>query len=201
MPSDAGAARGRGTTRKAVLKAAMEAIADVGADRVRIQDVADRAGISSGHVIYYLKNRERILVETLLLSEADLAERRDRQLGRTATWRDALETLVRLYLPSGSSDTRWKLWAQLIARPPTDAETLKALARVIDSWSEALAHVLRDGVEAGSLPAVECDAIAYRTCRLMDGYSLEILLGTPGRSRTWAVRSVLATLERDLSMG
>jgi hypothetical protein len=35
------------------------------------------------------------------------------------------------------------------------------------------------------------------TCRLMDGYSLEVLLGGPGRTRAWAVRSVLTALGRE----
>ncbi len=34
----------------------------------------------------------------------------------------------------------------------------------------------------------------------MDGYSLEVLLGGPGRSRAWAVRSVLAALGREVGV-
>jgi hypothetical protein len=32
----------------------------------------------------------------------------------------------------------------------------------------------------------------------MDGYSLEVLLGSPGRTRAWAVASVTRALEREL---
>jgi hypothetical protein len=34
----------------------------------------------------------------------------------------------------------------------------------------------------------------------MDGYSLEVLLGGPGRSRAWAVRAVLAALGREVEV-
>lgn len=181
--------------RAKVLTAAMAVIADVGPDRVRVQDVAERAGMSPGHVMYYFGNRDRILVDTLLLSEADLAARRDRRLAGASGTRDALDRLVRLYLPSGPDDVRWKLWAQLIARPPQDEPTLAAFAEVVDSWAAALTAVLAAGVERGDLDCPDPQALAYRTCRLMDGYSLEVLMGTPGRSRAWAVREVLAFLD------
>jgi AcrR family transcriptional regulator len=182
-----------------VLTAAMEVIAELGPDRVRVQDIAARAGMSAGHVMYYFGNRDRILLDTLLLSETDLAARRDRRIASAADPHQALTRIVRLYLPTGADDVRWTLWAQLIARPPKDAETLQAFGAVIDSWSQALAGVIAAGVGAGRFRCPAPDTLAYRTCRLMDGYSVEVLLGTPGRTRAWAVREVLAGLEEALS--
>ena len=183
-----------GRARAKVLAAAMAVVADVGPDRVRVQDVAERAGMSAGHVMYYFRSRDRILVDTLLLSEADLAARRDRRLAGAGTTAEALDRLVRLYLPAGPDDVRWKLWAQLVARPPRDPETLAAFADVVDSWAATLAGVLADGAARGEARCDDPAALAYRTCRLMDGYSLEVLTGTPGRTRAWAVREVLAFL-------
>lgn len=193
--SDAGA---KPSVRAKVLRAAMEAIAEVGPDRVRVQDVADRAGMSTGHVMYYFGRRERILVDTLLLGEADLGVQRDRRVAAASDVWEALDRIVRLYLPSGPDDVRWKLWAQLIARPPQDDETLRAFGAVIDSWAQALRDVVARGAEAGTVRCADPTTLAYRTCRLMDGYSLEVLLGTPGRTRAWAVREVRAALEESL---
>ncbi len=186
------------SARAKVLKAAMEVMAEVGPDRVRVQDIAARAGMSAGHVMYYFGKRDRILVDTLLLSEADLATTRDRRIAAAAGPVDALDRLVRLYLPTGADDVRWKLWAQLVARPPQDVETLTAYSAVIDSWAECLAGILADGVDAGVLTCADPSAYANRACRLMDGYSLEVLLGAPGRTRTWAVAEVSAALASDL---
>lgn len=188
----------RPSQRAKVLKAAMEVMAEVGPDRVRVQDIAERAGMSAGHVMYYFGKRDRILVDTLLQSEADLVATRDRRLAAADGPRDALDRLVRLYLPSSSSDLRWKLWAQLVARPPQDPETLGAYADVIDSWAAALVGVVNAGVEAGVFACDDPEELAYRACRLMDGYSLEVLLGSPGRTRAWAVASVTRALEREL---
>ncbi len=187
-------------TRAKVLKAALAAIAEVGADRVRVQDVADRAGISTGHVMYYFGSRDRILIDTLLLSEADLTEELSKRIRRAAGPGEAIEKLVRIYLPSGANDVRWKLWAQLIARPPSDPETRRHLVTVIDTWADSLTQLLTAGVKEGVLTCDDPADVAYRACRLMDGYSLEVLLGTPGRSRAWAVRSILAALGREVGL-
>lgn len=188
----------RPSARAKVLKAAMEVMAEVGPDRVRVQDIAERAGMSAGHVMYYFGKRDRILVDTLLLSEADLATTRDRRIASAADPLEALDRLVRLYLPTGAADVRWKLWAQLVARPPQDVETLTAYSAVIDSWARCLAAIIEDGAAAGVLTCEQPAAYADRACRLMDGYSLEVLLGAPGRTRAWAVAQVSDALAGDL---
>ncbi|MBK9740353.1 MAG: TetR family transcriptional regulator C-terminal domain-containing protein [Actinobacteria bacterium] len=190
---------GKPQMRARVLKAAMVAIAEVGPDRVRVQDIADRAGMSTGHVLYYFGRRDRILIDTLLLSEVDLAAVRDRRLARTPDAWAAVDVLARLYLADGPTDVRWKLWAQLIARPPTDAQTVRAFAEVIDSWGIALENVIRRGVATGVMRTDDPAEVAYRTCRCMDGLSLEILLATRGRSRAWAVRLVNDSVRRELA--
>ncbi len=192
----AGTKDARGSRARAkVLAAAMEVVAEVGPDRVRVQDIAAKAGMSAGHVMYYFGNRDRILVDTLLLGEADLATRRDRRVAAATDVVDAVERLVRLYLPTGPDDVRWRLWAQLVARPPRDEETRRVFGDLVDSWAASLATLLARGVEAGELACDDPSGLAYRTCRLMDGYSLEVLMGIPGRNRAWAVREVLAFLD------
>jgi AcrR family transcriptional regulator len=188
------------SVRAKVLKAAMEVAAERGPDRLRVQDIAERAGMSPGHVMYYFGKRDRILVDTLLLAESDLAAQRDRRLASAASPVEALDRLVRLYLPAGAEDVRWKLWAQLVARPPRDAETLAAYTAVIDSWADALARVIREGEASGDFACDEVEEVAARSCRLMDGYALEVLLGAPGRTRAWAVAQVRAALDRELAV-
>lgn len=198
-PEDAPTHAVKPSVRAKVLKAAMEVAAERGPDRVRVQDIAERAGMSPGHVMYYFGKRDRILVDTLLLAESDLAAQRDRRVAGATTPGEALDRLVRLYLPSGADDVRWKLWAQLVARPPRDAETLAAYTSVIDSWATSLAGVIEAGVESGEFACDDPVSVAARSCRLMDGYALEVLLGAPGRTRAWAVGQVAEALRRELA--
>ncbi len=184
-----GAGRSKPQVRTRVLHAALAAVEEVGPDRVRVKDIADRAGMSSGHVLYYFGDRDRILLDTLLLSEADHADARARLVARTSDPAEAVDKLCRLYLPTGARDVRWALWAQMLARPPEDAPTRRALRDVADAWAATLAGLLGTLVSDEPGPAV----VAYRQCRLMDGLALEVLLGGPGRARSWAVAEATAS--------
>jgi len=190
---------GRPEVRAKVLDAALLAAAESSPGPVKVADIAQRARMSPGHVMYYFKRRDRIVAETLLHAESQLAARRDRQLAGLALPDERLEALVRLYLPASRNDPRWRLWAQLLASPPDDAATRASFAAVTDSWSDALASVIRDGCAAGSMSCTDPGAAAYQACRLMDGYGLEVLMGLPGRGRAWAVRAVLAAVRRSVA--
>lgn len=190
---------GRPEVRAKVLRAAFLAAAEAAPGPVKVADIARRAEMSPGHVMYYFQRRDRIVAETLLHAERELAVKRDKQLARAVDAGQALEILVRLYLPTGRADPRWRLWAQLLASAPDDGQTRVDFAGVIDSWADALARVVAAGCDQGSMTCEDPVAAAYQACRLMDGYALEVLMGAPGRSRTWAVRSVLDAVRRSLS--
>lgn len=186
------------SVRHKVLKAAMEVIAERGADRARIQDIAKRADMSPGHVMYYFGKRDRILIDVLLHSEAELSDRLRRRVASAPSPLEALDRVVRLYLPVGPADVRWTLWAQLFARPPRDAQTLRDFTAVTDLWASTLAAVVADGVADGTFTCQQPAEVAYDCARLMDGYSLEVLIGAPGRSRGWAMARVRSALDRTL---
>ncbi len=177
--------------RAHVLKAALQAIEDVGFERLRVKDIADRAGMSTGHVLYYFGSRDRLLVSTLLLSEADLDERRGAELDGLPP-EAALARLVELYLPTSAQDVRWRLWAQVIAKPPSDAGTLARLDGFFRSWAAELA-----GIARRLSPGLDADDFAVRHCRLMDGLASDVLLGTGDAARARA--TALAAMRRELA--
>jgi AcrR family transcriptional regulator len=186
------AGRSKPEVRARVLAAALAMAEELGPDRVRVQDIAVRAGMSSGHVLYYFGDRERILLDTLLMTEAQLAERRTRAVQRATGVDDAVDRVCRLYLPTGHRDVHWTLWAQTVARPPTDGATRAALRRGVDEWSECLALIMSRGIDEGLCGGFEPRPTAERLCRYMDGLALEVLVGSPGRSRSWAVGEAAA---------
>jgi AcrR family transcriptional regulator len=170
-----------------VLRAALSAFEELGADKVRVQDIAERAGMSPGHVLYYFTDRDHILMSTLMLSEENLAARRDRAVEKATDFDDAVERFTRLYLPTGPRDVRWALWAQMIARPPTDAGERKRLLDTADGWTSCLAALIAEHRGTHS-STQDCLVAADRYCRLMDGLAMEVLLAGPGRGRSWALR-------------
>jgi AcrR family transcriptional regulator len=186
--------------RDRVLAAAIEAIAERGPDRVTVRDIASRAGISPSHVLYYFGRRDRILIETLRWSEADLTQRRRAELGRLRSPLKALRRFVALYLPVDAVDLRWNLWNQLVARPPTDPETLAMVGALEREWVDDLVELVRNGRETGAFSVSDPEAFALHARLLMDGVANDIVLGLPGRSASWGVAFVSSALESDLGV-
>ncbi len=64
-------------SRERILQASIDVITEVGIDRVRLAEIARRAGMSSGQVMYYFTSKEHILLETLAWQEhQETAQRR-----------------------------------------------------------------------------------------------------------------------------
>ena len=158
--------------REHVLNAAMEAIAEVGVDRLRMADIAGKAGMTPGHILYYFGRKDRILIETLHWSESDLERRRARELARISDPQKQLKKFVALYLPTERDDMRWRLWTQTWSHPTRDPETLAELERWIGSWKRDLVAIL----EAGGT-ARDAATIATLICYALDGISLDFLTG------------------------
>jgi AcrR family transcriptional regulator len=192
-------ARGDQQRRRAI-EAAIAAIAEVGVDALRMTDIAKRAGMTPGHILYYFDRKDRILVEALSWSEHDLAEKRRRALARDGSPRDRVRRFVDRYLPKGTADPRWNLWLQVGSRPPEDAETVTLFEELIDLWRDDLVELVREGVAQGVFvePELGLAEFARRGCWLLDGISLSLLSGSPGLLRRDAVRIGTEELETRL---
>lgn len=159
--------------RRRVLEAAVEAIADVGAEALTLADIASRAGMSAGHILYYFGNKDAILAETLAWSEHDLAVRRRQRLAEPPSDADPIALFVDLYLPHPGRDSRWNLWTQIQARPPTDPDQLRALDELSELWRADLAPVLPASLRGQEVRR----EVARASCYLLDGIALDLILG------------------------
>src|SRR5260370_39915342 len=64
--------RGEAARRRA-MEAAIAAVAELGGDRVRMADIAARAGMSTGHILYFFRRKAPLLLEALPGSGQDPA--------------------------------------------------------------------------------------------------------------------------------
>ena len=60
-----GSTRAGRRSRERILQASLDLITEAGIDRVRLAEIARRAGMSSGQLMYYFSSKEHILLETL----------------------------------------------------------------------------------------------------------------------------------------
>ena len=149
----------RDDPRERVLQAAMDAIAERGMAGLRMADVGERAGMSPGHILYYYRSKQGLLLETLRWSDDRLAEQRARELPALATARERLAHFIAIYLPTGAGHPEWLLWLQAWALGAENAEVAAATAELNARWAADLAALVRFGSERGEFAAVDAGSL------------------------------------------
>jgi AcrR family transcriptional regulator len=183
-----------------VLKASLDLITEVGIDQVRLTEIARRAGMSSGQVMYYFTTKEHILLETLAWQEHEDTRHRRTVLWKAAgVWRQ-LERFIDLYLPVGSADPSWILWTEAWARAPHSAEVSQFLDELMRPWREDLAEIVQRGLREGTfdLPAAPGDfTICF--CALLDGLAILHLHQRPDLPRKRLIELAMNAARMELT--
>src|SRR5919198_104258 len=108
--------------RQRVLEAALAAITERGIPDTRMADIAARAGMSPGHVLYYFRSKAHILTEVLRWNEDRFHEGLQAKLAKTTSARERLMHLIRDSIPDGRGDPHWLLWLEVWAMSPHDRD-------------------------------------------------------------------------------
>jgi AcrR family transcriptional regulator len=173
-------------SRDRVLHAAVELITEAGIDQVRIAELARRAGMSSGQVMYYFASKEHILLETLAWRDhQDLIRARASLARVTGPWRQ-LERFIGFYLPASPADPSWILWIEAWARAPHNRQVSIFLEELFAPWRDALAAIVVGGVQEGAFaPHAAPDDFTLRFAAMLDGLAIQLLwhLHRPSRKR------------------
>jgi AcrR family transcriptional regulator len=185
-------------TRDRVVEAARTAIAERGLHAVRMAHIAELAGMSSGHILYYFKSKDRILAETVAWSEARLADSRHEELAGIEDAQGRLMRYIELYIPGMPRDPYWSLWFEVYGRSPLDPEIAALSTELEQAWIDELADIIALGVRRGEFSQVDPDEFADRFCMMLGGYSMRLVAGRPGISRESTIRRVAAIAAREL---
>jgi AcrR family transcriptional regulator len=162
---------GRGSRRRAILVAAAQVISERGFADVRVADVAEAAGVSTGLVIYHFKTLDSLLIEALQLSEEDFRKAAARIIAAHAAPRDRFTELVRWALQPGEDllggSTLWiETWSQALRHPQIE----EARAKADQAWRELLRSVVPDREPA------QVDIVVNALAALLDGLAIQVAL-------------------------
>ncbi len=86
--------------REDVLAAVMATVAERGLDGLTMAGLGRAVGMSSGHLLYYFRTKDELLLQTLEWSENRLGAERRALLARPEGVRERLEAYIALYLPA-----------------------------------------------------------------------------------------------------
>jgi AcrR family transcriptional regulator len=168
--------------RVAMLRAALEVIAERGFPDTRIADVAERAGTSPALVIYYFRNKDNLLTEAMRLAEDlwyDLGARRMETLASAAA---RLEEIVSMtFLAEGDDELpdSWKLWLDLWAQSVHHPEVARVREEFDSHWRETIADIVRGGQASGEFIELDATEFAITLSALLDGLAIQIALYDP----------------------
>ncbi|MEU1401123.1 TetR/AcrR family transcriptional regulator [Streptomyces sp. NPDC005728] len=199
----AGAARARRNAppREEVLVAAMDMIAERGLEKLTMAGLGREVGMSSGHLLYYFRSKDELLLQTLEWSEGRLGAERSRLLTRPGSARERLEAYVDLYVPEGHRDPHWTLWLEVWNRSQSaaaDAVARERQAAIEGAWHRDLVALLAEGVSRGEFRPVDADRFAARLRALLDGFSIHVAVGLRGTGREQVIDHVREFLAESL---
>ncbi|MGV9649978.1 TetR/AcrR family transcriptional regulator [Streptomyces sp. NPDC003554] len=182
--------------REDVLAAAMEMIAERGLEKLTMAALGREVGMSSGHLLYYFRSKDELLLRTLEWSEGRLGAERGRLLSRDAPARDRLDAYVDLYVPGGHRDPHWTLWLEVWNRSQNaDDDARDRQAAIEGAWHRDLVALLAEGASRGEFRPVDADRFAARLRALLDGFSIHVAIGLRGTDREQVLRQVREFLD------
>jgi AcrR family transcriptional regulator len=183
-----------------VLQAAVDLITEAGIDQVRVAEIARRAKMSSGQVMYYFTGKEHILLEALAWRDHQDLVRTQATLARTTgAWRQ-LERFIGLYLPAGPADPSWILWMEAWARAPHNRQVSQFLEELLAPWRDSLAAIVERGVQEGVFaPPAVLDDFTLRFSALLDGLAVLRLRQMHQPSRKHLTELAMTTARAELA--
>ncbi|MCX4587611.1 TetR/AcrR family transcriptional regulator [Streptomyces sp. NBC_01481] len=188
--------------RESVLAAAMATIAERGLDGLTMAGLGREVGMSSGHLLYYFRTKDELLLQTLEWSEGRLGAERGALLSRQGPVRERLDAYVDLYVPDGPRDPHWTLWLEVWNRSQSaDADARARQAAIEGVWHRDLVALLAEGISRGEFRAVDADRYAARLRALLDGFSVHVAVGIPGTGRPQVLAHVREFLDDSLFSG
>jgi AcrR family transcriptional regulator len=164
-----------------ILDAAARVITERGLAETRISDIATRAGVSPGLILYYFESKDRLLSEALTFANDQFYLRMSREVRRISSARERLERLVDLsvpgFLPEYGRLDEWALWVEVWVRALRDPEMARDREVLDQRWRAQIAEIVRGGQAAGEFTSSEdADEIALRLASLIDGLAIQVLL-------------------------
>ena len=185
-------------SRERVLQAALDLITETGIGQLRLAEIAQRAGMSSGQVMYYFTSKEHILLETLAWQDGqDVLQVRAAVSRATGAWRQ-LEKFVSFYLPARPDQPAWILWLEAWARAPHNRQVDQLMEELWRPWLDELAAIVARGVQEGVFAApAAVDDFTLRFGALLDGLAIQCLRQQhkPSRKRLIELAMTAARLE------
>jgi AcrR family transcriptional regulator len=192
--------------KRKILEATWRLIAERGYHVVRVSDIAEQCGTSTGTVHYYFPGKQDVLVEALKYCVDQAFDRQSVELKAIDNARDRLLHLIDMQLPKpGRIHDEWLIWLQFWTEAATRPELRPIHNDLYARWLDTVVKIVRRGQREGVFRAsLDAKLAGLQFTALIDGAAIKVLTGAPGmtvdRMRVMLVEFVDVQLCRPASL-
>lgn len=153
-----------------IIRAAYRVISDQGGHRVSLQDVADRAEVSKGLVLYHFQSKSNLLLTTMRWALLSVAERIQVAVADAGDPVEALDALLDILFVDAPRNRAYQLlYVDLVehaARDEAFVEVAQMTERIVNGL---FATVIREGMDAGVFHVDDADEAAAVMRAVVEG--------------------------------
>ena len=163
--------------RQRIIDATLDVIRDHGLAGTRTHEIARRAGVSSGLLLYHFGTLDGVIAAAMTESEDSYYRSLDDEVG---AGRPAPERLRLLVERSGDATvvvSAWTLWMEFWVRALRDPDTAALCTTLESRWRAVLLDVIEQGVREGVFVSAAPRIAVVRLAALLDGLSVAATLG------------------------
>jgi DNA-binding transcriptional regulator YbjK len=175
-----GVARPRDQVRRRheLVAATSKLVARKGLAGVKLRDVADAAGLTSGAVLYYYDGLDELFTAAYDRAVERFCREREEAVAGLDGAAARLATAIRLGIPAGPDDDETRLLYELESVAFRSPECAALMAGYIERQVAMYASILEVGAAVGDLElSAPARAIARNIVALEDGQGIYVLLG------------------------
>ncbi|WP_102158908.1 TetR/AcrR family transcriptional regulator [Zhihengliuella halotolerans] len=164
--------------REALISATLETVGESGLRSLSLADVARRAGLTRGAILYYYEDLDALLLETHRAGVQRFCDDRDDVIAGISDPRDQLATAIEAGLPSGPDDALMRLLYEFDVLAGTSTAHDEMVESMFTRQMQIYRQVLSAGVSSGAFSlAMPIEQMAMNLVALEDAYGLHIVAG------------------------
>jgi AcrR family transcriptional regulator len=157
-----------------IIRTTYRAISEKGVHRVSLQEIADRAGVSKGIILYHFNTKDNLILKTMEWVLERNADRIRKAIATETNPTRQVRVMIETIFLNPDSNRRFYLtYLDLLDHAARVAEFSKLNATFHSIVNALYADVIRNGVEAGEFQVDDVDEAAYTLRAIVDGLFLQ----------------------------